>query len=318
MSNNLELPRQPVGSIPTTLIGLFCLSLALIAVSFAAIFIRWSEQEIGPNATVFNRLWIATLVFGLWDGLKFMQSRQSENLSLKPLKYTQQDLLLLLIVGVVSSASVACWAWSLTQTTVANSTLLRNLTPLFTSLGGWLFLSQRFESKFIVGMGLAMVGAIAIGWDDLELATANFIGDGVALLSALFYGVNLLVVERLRAKWATPTILLWRCSIGALLLLPVVLLSETRLFPYSWQGWVVVICLAIVCQAFGQGLLVYSLKNFSSGFIAIFLLLEPVLTAGLAWLIFAENLSLLNGLAFSLVLAGIYLAKSSQSAQQTG
>ena len=32
------------------------LSLALIAVSFAPIFIRFSETELGANATVFNRL----------------------------------------------------------------------------------------------------------------------------------------------------------------------------------------------------------------------------------------------------------------------
>ncbi|MGL5062581.1 MAG: DMT family transporter, partial [Microcoleus sp.] len=42
---------------------------ALLAVSFAAIFIRFSEQEISPNATVFNRLWIATVVFGMWNGV---------------------------------------------------------------------------------------------------------------------------------------------------------------------------------------------------------------------------------------------------------
>jgi hypothetical protein len=39
------------------------LSAALLAVSLAAIFIRLSEREIGPNATVFNRLWIATVVW---------------------------------------------------------------------------------------------------------------------------------------------------------------------------------------------------------------------------------------------------------------
>jgi drug/metabolite transporter (DMT)-like permease len=48
----------------------------------------------------------------------------------------------------------------------------------------------------------------------------------------------------------------------------------------------------------------------------VFLLLDPVITAILAWIIFAERLTPLNWLAFSVVLAGIYLAKSSQGAEK--
>ena len=106
----------------------------------------------------------------------------------------------------------------------------------------------------------------------------------------------------------------WRCAIGAGLLLPLVKLTEVQLFPVSWQGWLAVIALAVVCQIVGQGLLISSLKHFSSGFIAVFLLLEPVLTAIFAWLVFAESLDLLNWIAFVLVLGGIYLAKSSSAA----
>ena len=40
-------------------IGLISLFLAILALSFAAIFIRLSEQELGPVATIFNRFWVA-------------------------------------------------------------------------------------------------------------------------------------------------------------------------------------------------------------------------------------------------------------------
>jgi drug/metabolite transporter (DMT)-like permease len=90
-----------------------------------------------------------------------------------------------------------------------------------------------------------------------------------------------------------------------------VLLAGDRVFPYSWQGWLAVIALAVICQAFGQGLLIHSLGRLSSGFVALFLLLEPAIAAIIAWLLFSERLSLLNWLAFSVVLVGIYLAKSS-------
>jgi len=291
------------------------LSAALLAVSLAAIFIRLSEREISPNATVFNRLWIATAVFGLWNGAGAVRRRMSGNdVEVRSTNYTLRDFMLLTAVGVVSSASLGFWAWSLTQTNVANSTVLRNLTPLFTTLGGWLLLGRRFDSRFLLGMAVALGGAIAIGMDDLQTAGDNFAGDIAALLSAMFYAANLLIAEHLRTKFPATTILMWRCFIGSILILPLVVLAGDRVFPNSWQGWLAVIALAVICQAFGQGLLIHSLGRLSSGFVALFLLLEPVITAILAWMLFSESLSLFNWLAFSVVLAGIYLAKSSASA----
>lgn len=51
-------PRQPVGAIAK-------LCIALAAISFAPIFIRLSENELSATATVFNRLPIFLVVFGL-------------------------------------------------------------------------------------------------------------------------------------------------------------------------------------------------------------------------------------------------------------
>lgn len=296
--------------------AIFTLSVALLAVSFAAIFIRFSEREISPNATVFNRLWIATVVFAVWNGVGAARRRMSEDLPEVRSGYTLGDVILLTAVGIVSSASLGFWAWSLTQTNVANSTVLRNLTPLFTTLGGWLLLGRRFDNRFLVGMTLALVGALAIGIDDLQTAGENLAGDIAALLSAMFYAANLLIAEHLRIKFPATTILMWRCFIGSILILPLVVFAGDRVFPYSWQGWLAVIALAVICQAFGQGLLIHSLGRLSSGFVALFLLLEPVITAILAWMLFSESLSLFNWLAFAVVLAGIYLAKSSGNADK--
>lgn len=107
--------------------------------------------------------------------------------------------------------------------------------------------------------------------------------------------------------------MLWCCGLGTLLILPILLFSEDRIFPYSVRGWVFVISLAIVCQVLGQGLLAYSLKKFSSGFVSLVLLLESILVAIAAWVIFGERLSLFDLGAFLAILLGLYLAVSSES-----
>ncbi|GET35858.1 DMT family transporter [Microseira wollei] len=317
MTERLELTARQNEKAASN-ITTFLLAVAVLALSLAAIFIRLSEQEISPVATVFHRFWIATIVFGFWSGLEGkVGGKLAEERTGKNWLYTRRDLMLLLTMGTVASLSVVFWAWSLTQTSVANSTVLRNLTPLFTTLGGWLFFQKCFDRRFLTGMALALAGAITIGIDDLQISTDNLFGDGAALLAALLYGFYLLVVEQLRLKFSASTILLWRCGLGAVLTFPIVLLAEDRRFPMTLQGWLAVISLAVICQCLGQGLLAQTLNQLSSGFVAVALLLEPAITALLAWAIFSEGLSLSNGLAWVVVLVGIYLAKTSSSTQKT-
>ena len=303
-------------------LGLISLCLALFALSFTAIFLKLGETEISSNAIIFNRLWIATIILGLSQETRKIKSLSSYNFQKKNndfnlATYSNCERWLLLLMVFSSTASVIFWAWSLTQTTVANSTVLRNLTPLFTSLCGWLILKQKFDRQFCWGMGIAILGAIAIGWHDLQISSGNFLGDATALLAALLYAIYLLTVEHLRLHRTATTILFWRCAFGTLLILPIALYAGGSLFPTSWLGWMVVIALAFVCQVCGQGLLAYSLNQFSSSFVAMFLLLIPLITAVLAWLIFAESLSWLNAIAFILVLFGIYVAQSSSSVQKS-
>ena len=192
--------------------------------------------------------------------------------------------------------------------------MLRSLTPLFISLGAWLILKQRFNRQFILGMILSIMGAILISWGDLQLGNHHLLGDTMALLSAALHGLNILTVGYLRERGCgTDRILLWRCGGGALMVLPIVYLTDTQLLPISASGWFSVIALAVVCQTFGQSLLVFSLKQFSSSFVGIFALLKPLVTAILAWIIFAEGIGITSGIALILILVGIYLAKSRES-----
>ncbi|NET43991.1 MAG: DMT family transporter [Okeania sp. SIO2B3] len=287
------------------------LGIAVIILSFSPILTRISENELGPYATIFNRFWITSLALILGNGIKILWDKQSDRLSTNVQEtYTFKDFFYLFLNTILGTACLVIWAWSLTKTTVANSNLLHNTTPIFAVLGGWLLLSQCFGSRFLIGTILALGGSFIIAFQDFHLAEDTLIGDSIALVSAIFYAGGILVAEYLRLKFKTTTILIWDSCLSCLLLLPFALLFEDRLLPISLSGWLAVIGLGILCSLIGWGILFYSLKQFSSGFISLILLLEPIIAAFLAWAIFAEELSFLNGLTFVLVLSGIYLAKS--------
>lgn len=225
MKEQLELPHQ-LEKTPA-MMAIAALFFALVSISSAAIFIRFSEQEITPCATAFNRFWITTVVLGLWNGLKAVRCRSLD----KPIQqehYSGWVWGRLLVVGIFLSADLILWAWSLTQTSVANATLLANLTPLFTTLGAWLVWGRRFDSRYLTGMSIAIGGSLAIGLKDFSYATGKVQGDITALLAAISFGVYLLALEQLQTRLNATTIVFWSSAIASLLTLPFVLTTSER------------------------------------------------------------------------------------------
>nr|MDZ8004463.1 EamA family transporter [Nostoc sp. DedSLP05] len=292
--------------------ALAVLLLGVGALSFGSIFVRLSETEISPNATVFNRLWLASLIFGFWYGYKTISGQFDPDKPVEQQSYTSQDFGLLVGAGICWGMTLVFLAWSLTQTTVAISSVLHNLAPIFTSLGAWLLFRQCFKSQFLMGMAIALGGTIAIEFEELQIAKDEVQGSFAAIVSAIFLGGYLLLVEQLRTKFSPEIVQLWVCAIAALLIFPILLLTQDRVFPSSVNGWLWVISPAVICQVVGHGLLTYSLAKFSSVVVSLVHLLEPVFSAIFALVIFSEQLSFFNLMGFAIVLIGLYLAISSQ------
>ncbi|MDM9582462.1 DMT family transporter [Nostoc sp. GT001] len=311
MTLKLSLLKQQFSETPA-LLGAISLFAALIPISLAPSLAKLCQQEIGANAVGFHRSWIAAVVFGLWNALEALRRQQSDHQPIEPKPFTKQDVWLLLAMGTAATTSLLLWAWSLSQTSVANVALLSNLNPLFVAAAGYLLLGRRFDNRFVIGMVIALLGAIAFEFHKMQFATDQILGDALAFLTAIFIATYLLLIEQLQTRFTTATIMLWRCGVTTIFLLPILPFIEERLFPYSWMGWFFIIFQALFCQVLGQGLITYSLSRLSSGIVAVTLLLNPVLSSIFAWFIFSEQVGLFDWVTFAVVLAGIYLAQSSQ------
>ncbi|MEM1170170.1 MAG: DMT family transporter [Cyanobacteria bacterium P01_H01_bin.35] len=291
---------------------------SLVCLSSTPIFIRFSEYELGPNATIFNRFWIAAIAFGLLNQLLTVRRRkrknQTETEANKP--HLANTVKLLIADGVLLSIGLILWSWSLTQTSIAHSSIMHNLIPIFTVLGAWLALSQNFDRRFLVGMFVAICGSLLLDINDIFSfrISQQLLGDFAALLSAVFFGIHPLVVQKLRTHLNPVTIMTWSSTTSTLLLLPVVLITENQLFPSSLTGWLPLIAQAICGQMLGVGLWAYCLKKLSAGFTSLVALFIPAFSAIEGWVIFSENLNLSILLSFLIILLGMYLAISSTSA----
>ncbi len=179
------------------------------------------------------------------------------------------------------------------------------------TLGGWLVFAQSFDRRFLIGTIVAIIGSMILGLDDFIYEVNQIQGDTIALISAFFFAVYFLLIEQIRNRLKVITIMFYYCAIGIVLSLPFLLISKETILPSSLSGWLTVICLATTLL-FINYFIIYSLKWLSSGLVTVVLLLEPILSAILAWAIFSEALDFWNMLAFPVVLLGIYLATTSQ------
>ena len=75
------------------------------------------------------------------------------------------------------------------------------------------------------------------------------------------------------------------------------------------SGWFVLLGLALISHAAGQGLIVYALAHLPAHFSSVSLLLQPVLATIWAWILFSEGMTVMQGLGATIILCGIYLAR---------
>lgn len=114
-------------------------------IGLAPIAIRVSE--VGPHATNLWRFLFALPILAVWAGLA------------RPIP-TRRQTGLLLAGGVLFGLEISLWAAALGLTTVANATLLVNLTPVFAAGLGWLLLKERPSAPVLTGGAVALAGAV--------------------------------------------------------------------------------------------------------------------------------------------------------------
>ena len=267
-------------------------------IALSPIFVRVSEA--GPTATAFWRVALAVPV--LWILYWLNPKARSRRYSGK--------WLLLLAAGLAFAGDLGFWHTSIKLTSVANSTLLANLASIFVTLVAWIFLRQRPTRLFLAGLGAALVGVTLLVHTSLEFSPTGLTGDALGVVTAVFYAGYLLAVKGLRDRGETTLHLMAvTTTVTASVLFPVALATGEPMLPATTTGWLILLGLALVSHAAGQGLIAYALAHLPAAFSSVSLLFQPVVAALFAWLLLAEPLVPLQVAGGIIVLLGIYAAR---------
>lgn len=290
-------PRAARLALPVLLLG-------AVLISFSGIFVRISE--LGPTATAFHRLFLALPIFWLWMAVEARSDAQI-------LPRRLSDWMLLVLCGLMFAGDLIFWHWSLRMTSIANSTLLGNSAPIFVTLAGWLLLGQRFSLVFLLGLALAIAGAVIVIGISFGSGQRPFFGDLLGLIVGAFYGAYIMLVGRLRGRFSTATVLGIGGVFTCVTLLAVAVASGESLTPHTLHGWLVLFGLAWLMQVAASSAIAWSLAHLPAAFGAVALLVNPVAAALFAWAVLGERVSPLQAAGGALVLLGIALARQGSS-----
>jgi drug/metabolite transporter (DMT)-like permease len=269
------------------------LLLGAVFIALSPIFVRLSEA--GPISTAFWRVALALPVLWLFFRL--------------PLKGPK---LLFLGAGIAFAGDLVFWHKSIQFTSVANSTLLANLASIFVTLAAWVLWRERPRPLFLIALALALGGVALLVHTSVDFSRTALLGDALGVITAMFYAWYILAVKGLRDRAAaTLQVMAVTSTLTAVILLPIALASGEQMLPTTAYGWWILLGLALVTHAAGQGLIAYALAHLPAAFSSVGLLLQPVVAAVFAWALLSEPLVPLQIAGGLVVLAAIWLARKS-------
>ena len=277
------------------------LIIGIIGVSTGSIFARLADAP--ALVTAAYRMGLAALI--LIPLAAWKVGDELRNLSV-------HDIKLAMLSGFFLALHFAAWISSLDYTAIANSVVLVNTIPLWVGLFTPLIAKDRIKGSTIISIIVSVVGAAIIGFGDFATAGKALWGDMLAVCGAVCAAIYLLFGRNLRRKLSLLAYVAICYGSAAIILWLVVLFLNLPVTGYSTQTVAAFWAMAFVSQLIGHSSYNWSLKWFSTSFVAVSLLGEPIGSTLLAYIIFDEGLTWLKLIGGLFILSAIYIAASGE------
>ena len=272
------------------------LFIGVTALSMSAIFARLANAP--SSITAFYRLLFSFIII-----LPILLIRNLEELK----KISKKDFLLSLVSGIALAAHYSLWFQSLKYTSVASSTVIVTLQPLFSIVAGYFIFKERYTKLAILGFIIAIVGSVIIGWGDFQVSTTALIGDVLAFISAGLISANFLLGQYIRKRLSALTYTAVTYFASSVFLFFVVIFTNTPLTGYPLYTWLNILGLTLISTMLGHVVFMWLLKWFSASVVSMTILGEAVGACILGYFILKESISINQFIGIIIILFGIGL-----------
>lgn len=201
----------------------------------------------------------------------------------------------------------------LSLTTPINSSVITTITPIIVLVLAAILIRERITWLKTLGILTGLAGALGLiffSGSQVQNAPNVPLGNLLVLINATSYGLYLILVKPLTAKYHPFTLMKWLFLMAVFINLPFTLREFTEV---EWTQLPTEAILGMSFVVFGTTFLtyllnVYALKQLSASTISAFVYLQPLIAISYAVSTGADSLTLLKIVAAILVFAGVYMA----------
>ena len=278
---------------------------AVFFLSTSAIFVKIAAAPAG--ITAFYRLLITTLAL-----VPFLILKEENRREIGKLNAKQWGMGVL--SGFLLSVHYVLWFESLNYTSVASSTVIVCLQPLFALIGGYFIFKEKYSKLALMGCVIAILGSVVIGWGDLQISNEALLGDIMALVAAAIIAGYFMVGQHIRTTLSAIPYSVISFGSGSVFLAIYSLMRNENFIDYPLKTWGAFLGLAFMATILGQFIFTWLLKWLSASIISMSILGEAVGTCILSYFILSEKISLQQGTGIVIILVGlgIFLSQSSK------
>ncbi len=200
----------------------------------------------------------------------------------------------------------------LSLSTPINSSVIVTLSPVMVLILASILIRERITLLKTLGIIVGLAGALVLVLFSAE-STGNApnipMGNVLFIVNAFSYGLYLILVKPLTAKYHAFTLMKWLFLIGVIINFPITIGEFTDVnwtalpFDAIWK-----MTFVVAGTTFSTYLLnIYALKQLSASTISVFIYMQPLIAITYAILTGADELNMVKVVAAILVFVGVYM-----------
>ena len=257
---------------------------------------------IGPYAFILLRVIGASLLF--WTISLFIKSERIE-------KKDWPRIILCSFLGMV--INMLAFFKGLELSTPVNSSVMITLSPIIVFIFSAILLKEKIESMKAFGIILGFIGALILVLYTTKTGVnaPNIpLGNLLFIVNSFAYGLYLVLVKPLIAKYNIITLLKWLFLLGVIMNLPVTInqFSEVDWTNLPIKEAIIPMIFVVVGTTFFTYLFnAYALTKLSASSVSSFIYLQPIVGIVFAISTKSDSLTLVSVVGMVLIFVGIYL-----------
>lgn len=279
--------------------GRALLAIAIVTLLWAGNFTaaKIGTAEMSPFLISSIRVFAAAAAF--YAMLRDRAISRSDFLALVPLAIT----------GIVVNQTA--FAMGIRLTSPSHSAVIHALIPVFVAILAIAMIRERLGPVGVVGMILAVAGALVVVAPGAEWRSDTFRGDLLTLLGAVSFSVYTVLGRRVLQRIGTFKAVTWAFVIAAPFMIPnfAIGLGHQDWSRVTWKGWAalgyMIVAATLVCYT----LHLFALSRLKAGQVAIFTDLQPALGTGIAVLAGLDTVTPHLVIGGAIAIAGVALVQ---------